>query len=160
MQTPPGTRRETLITLNEICVLPAAHPLSHKPLLTPEDFSEQNFISLSITDSYRQLIDRIFAEHRIRRRMIMETHSAASVCAMVREGIGVSIVNPLTVLDYLDSHSKSEICARPFSLNIPFTVSLIKPIHRPSSAPVDTFIEHLKAQIALFPQKLKSAFQH
>ncbi|MCT8348422.1 LysR family transcriptional regulator [Photorhabdus temperata] len=160
LQTPPGTQRETLITLNEICVLPTAHPLSHKSLLTPEDFSGQNFISLSITDSYRQLIDGIFAEHHINRRMIMETHSAASVCAMVREGIGVSIVNPLTVLDYLDHHGEAEICARPFNINIPFTVSLIKPIHRPSSAPVDTFIEHLKAQIALFPQKLKSAFQH
>ncbi|OCQ51644.1 Hca operon transcriptional activator [Photorhabdus australis subsp. thailandensis] len=160
LQTPPGTQRETLVTMNEICILPVAHPLSHKSLLTPEDFREQNFISLSITDSYRQLIDGIFTEHHVNRRMIMETHSAASVCAMVREGIGVSIVNPLTVLDYLDSQGKSEICARPFSINIPFTTSLIKPIHRPSSAPVDTFIEHLKAQIALFPQKLKSAFQH
>ncbi|MBD2815860.1 LysR family transcriptional regulator [Xenorhabdus sp. Flor] len=158
MQTPAGTERETLMTLNEVCVLPANHPLTQKSQLEPEDFHRQPFISLSITDSYRQLIDAIFNKHQVSRKMIMETHSAASVCAMIREGIGVSIVNPLTALDYLDKNTG--LCIRPFSIEIPFTVSLIKPIHRPSSEPVAIFITHLKQQAELFPQKLALAFQH
>ncbi|MDC9621747.1 LysR family transcriptional regulator [Xenorhabdus sp. XENO-7] len=158
LQTPAGTEQETLITLNEVCVLPANHPLSQKSRLTPEDFHEQKFISLSITDSYRQLIDTIFSEHHVNRNMIMETHSAASVCAMISEGIGMSVVNPLTALDYLDKNAG--ICVRPFSIDIPFTVSLIKPIHRPFSEPVEIFITHLKQQTGLFPRKLALAFQH
>ncbi|MDR0219123.1 MAG: LysR family transcriptional regulator [Enterobacteriaceae bacterium] len=158
IQTPAGTQRETLMTLHEVCVLPAKHPLTQKSQLTPEDFQEQPFISLSITDSYRQLIDAIFHEHRVSRKMIMETHSAASICAMISEGIGVSIVNPLTALDYLDKNAS--LCIRPFSIEIPFTVSLIKPIHRPSSEPVEVFIAHLKQQAALFTQELALAFQH
>ncbi|MDX7999192.1 LysR family transcriptional regulator [Xenorhabdus sp. Reich] len=158
LQTPAGTEQETLMTLNEVCVLPASHPLCQKPQLTPEDFSGEKFISLSITDSYRQLIDTIFAEHHINRNMVIETHSAASICAMITEGIGLSIVNPLTALDY--SENNANICLRPFSIDIPFTVSLIKPIHRPSSEPVETFITHLKQQAALFPAKLAAAFQH
>ncbi|CDL83916.1 LysR family transcriptional regulator [Xenorhabdus cabanillasii] len=158
MQIPAGTERETLMTLNEVCVLPANHPLTQKSRLEPEDFHGQPFISLSITDSYRQLIDAIFNKHQVSRKMIMETHSAASVCAMIREGIGVSIVNPLTALDYLDKNTG--LCIRPFSIEIPFTVSLIKPIHRPSSEPVAIFITHLKQQAELFPQKLALAFQH
>lgn len=59
--------------------------------------------------------------------MVVETHSAASVCAMVRAGAGVSIVNPLTALDY----AASGVTVRRFSIDVPFTVSLIRPLHRP-----------------------------
>lgn len=86
--TPAGTERVTLMTLNEVCVLPTGHPLLVKDRLTPQDFAGQNFISLSSTDSYRHLLDALFGEQRVERRMVMETHSAASVCAMVRAGVG------------------------------------------------------------------------
>jgi DNA-binding transcriptional LysR family regulator len=69
-------------------------------LLTPADFHGENYISLSRTDSYRQLLDALFVEHQVKRRMVVETHSAASICAMVRAGVGISVVNPLTALDY------------------------------------------------------------
>ena len=97
--TPAGTERVTLMTLNEVCVLLAGYPLLAKDPLTPQDFAGQNFISLSSTDSYRHLLDALFAEQGVERHGD-ETHSAASVCAMVRAGVGVSIVNPLTALDY------------------------------------------------------------
>lgn len=137
--TPAGTERHPLLTLNEVCVLPAHHPLAHKALLTPQDFDGENYISLSRTDSYRQLLDALFHEHGVKRRMVVETHSAASVCAMVRAGAGISVVNPLTALDY----AASGVVVRPFSVAVPFTVSLIRPLHRPASALVDAFVEHL-----------------
>ena len=116
--------------------------------LTPADFHGENYISLSQTDSYRQLLDGLFAEHQVKRRMVMETHSAASICAMVRAGVGISVVNPLTAMDY----ASSGVVLRRFSVSVPFTVSLIRPLHRPASALVDAFSEHLIAharQVAL-----------
>lgn len=80
----------------------------------------------------------------------METHSAASVCSMVKAGIGVSIVNPLTALDYADSG----VTIRRFSIAVPFTVSLIRPRHRPASALVDAFSQHLHQHIGLFSERL------
>ena len=59
---------------------------------TPADFQGENYISLSRTDSYRQLLDALFLEHQVKRRMVVETHSAASICAMVRAGAGISVV--------------------------------------------------------------------
>lgn len=147
--TPPGTLQETLLTLSEVCVLPESHPLCSKSVLTPADFAQQNFISLSVADSYRQKIDTLFSEKQIPRRMIMETHSAASVCAMVREGLGVSVVNPLTAMDC------SGICVRPFSEDIPFTVSLIRPLHRPHSVLTDIFITHLRQHMQSVLRQLK-----
>ncbi|MDT3667507.1 LysR family transcriptional regulator [Cronobacter dublinensis] len=142
--TPAGTERQTLLTLNEVCVLPAGHRLAEKPQLTPQDFTGENYISLSRTDSYRQLLDSLFQEHNVQRRMVLETHSAASVCAMVRAGVGVSIVNPLTALDYV----ATGIVVRRFSVAVPFTVSLIRPLHRPASALVETFSRHLQQQMS------------
>ncbi|MEK0002396.1 LysR substrate-binding domain-containing protein [Escherichia albertii] len=63
-----------------------------------------------------------------------------AICAMVRAGAGVSVVNPLAALDY----AASGLVVRRFSIAVPFTVSLIRPLHRPLSALVQTFSEHLQ----------------
>ena len=153
-QTPAGTLQETLLTLNEVAILPKSHPLSQKTLLQPDDFQHQRFISLSAHDPYRQLIDALFIKEGISRHLIMETQSAASICAMVNEGIGISIVNPITALDY----QNKSLCLRPLSFKIPFTVSLIRPSHRPSSQLVDYFIQEMKNTIASYPERLTHAF--
>jgi len=140
LHTPVGTECTALLTLNEVCVLPATHPLAAKSMLTPADFQGENYISLSRSDSYRQLLDALFNEHQVKRRMVVETHSAASICAMVRAGVGISIVNPLTALDY----AGSGVAVRRFSVEVPFTVSLIRPLHRPASALPETFTRHLQ----------------
>lgn len=148
--TPAGTERQTLLTLNEVCVLPAGHRLATKKVLTPEDFAAENYISLSPTDSYRQLLDSLFQEFNVKRRMVVETHSAASVCAMVEAGVGISIVNPLTALDY---HGRGLVVRR-FSEIVPFTVSLIRPLHRPASALVNAFSKHLQQNNHLYKDPL------
>ncbi|MDW8845620.1 LysR family transcriptional regulator [Erwinia sp. MMLR14_017] len=149
-QTPAGTGRTELFTGNEVCVLPEDHPLAAKACLSPADFAGQDYISLSRNDSYRQLLDTLFQEQGVQRRMVLETHSAASVCSMVRAGVGVSIVNPLTALDY----AGSGVAIRRFSIAVPFTVSLVRPRHRPSSALVEAFCAHLHADISLINQRL------
>ncbi|EKS6153304.1 LysR family transcriptional regulator [Salmonella enterica] len=151
LHAPAGTTRTELLTLNEVCVLPCDHPLAAKTVLTPDDFQGENFISLSRLDSYRQLLDTLFAEHQVKRRMVVETHSAASVCAMVRAGAGVSIVNPLTALDY----AASGVAVRRFSIDVPFTVSLIRPLHRPTSALVDAFSKHLQTHLSRLVEPLE-----
>lgn len=153
LHTPAGTERTPLLTLNEVCVLPQSHPLAEKSVLTPADFQGENYISLSRTDSYRQLLDALFSEHQVKRRMVVETHSAASICAMVKAGVGISVVNPLTALDYLHSG----VAIRRFSVDVPFTVSLIRPLHRPASALLETFTAHLQANLTRITDPLESA---
>ncbi|MDU4941217.1 MAG: LysR family transcriptional regulator [Mixta calida] len=150
--TPAGTERIELLTLNEVCVLPAQHPLAARRVLRPQDFAGESYISLSRSDSYRQLLDALFHEQGVQRRMVMETHSAASVCAMVRAGVGISVVNPLTALDY----AASGVVIRRFSVEVPFTVSLIRPLHRPASALVNAFSQHLQKEAAQFRIKLNA----
>ena len=147
---PQGTEVIPLMMLDEICVLPDGHPLLEKAVLSPDDFEGQSFVSLSVTDSYRQQIDHIFRSAGVVRRMIIETHSAASVCSMVREGIGLAIVNPLTALDYAD-HG---VHLRRLSFSIPFFVNIVRPIHRPPSQLVDVFGTELARQARAIETRL------
>ncbi|MFP5597969.1 LysR family transcriptional regulator [Kluyvera sp. 142486] len=156
LHTPAGTERMPLLTLNEVCVLPQDHPLAAKTVLTPADFQGENYISLSRTDSYRQLLDTLFNEQQVKRRMVVETHSAASICAMVRAGVGISVVNPLTALDY----ANSGVAIRRFSIDVPFTVSLVRPIHRPRSALVEAFTAHLQQSLPQITTPLEAVLSN
>lgn len=152
---PPGTELSPLMTVDEVCVLPTGHPLLEKPVLAPEDFASKPFVSLSSLDSYRQQIDEIFRQALVERHLVLETHSAASVCAMVRERVGLAIVNPLTALDFVGQGLE----IRPFTVSIPFTVSLIKPLHRPASRLVSLFEEALREQAAAVEARLAALKQ-
>ncbi len=148
---PPGTRKEALLAVDEVCVLPPGHALASKPVLLPSDFAGQPFLSLGVTDPYRQQLDQVFLQAGIERRMVMETHSAAALCAMALQGIGVAVVNPLTALDY----AKQGLQIRRFAVSIPFIVNLVRPDHRPSSVLVDRFADAARKQAADISRQLK-----
>ncbi|WP_375739991.1 LysR family transcriptional regulator [Pseudomonas boanensis] len=131
---PRGTRGRTLLAADMVCVLPEGHRLLGKTELALEDFHGEPFISLSGLDIYRQSLDAHFLAAGIERRLVVETSTAASVCAMVRQGLGLAIVNPLSALD----EAGRGLQMRRLRTSIPFRVQLIRPEYRPSSALVDT----------------------
>jgi DNA-binding transcriptional LysR family regulator len=122
-EAPAGVQWQTLLQANEVAVLPASHSLCRKKILEPADFENEHFISLSINDPYRQAIDQLFAEHGVGRLQTLETESAVAICAMVRQGLGVAIINPLTALEC----SGKGLEVRPLSIDIPFRISLMLP---------------------------------
>ncbi len=63
--------------------------------------------------------------------------------------------NPLTALDYADSG----VVVRRFSVEVPFTVRLIRPLHRPRSALVDAFVTHLQQSLPQILTPLASVLQ-
>lgn len=91
---PAGTELTPLLAVDEVCVLPDGHPLLAKCALDLEDFADRPFVSLSLNDPYRILIDEAFAQLGVAPRPVVETPSAVSVCAFVRQGLGLAIVNP------------------------------------------------------------------
>ncbi|HAT29873.1 MAG TPA: LysR family transcriptional regulator [Janthinobacterium sp.] len=141
---PAGTELSALMTVDEVCVLPDGHALAAKSVLAPGDFAGQAFISLSAVDIYRQQIDAVFGAAGVARRLVLDTPSAASVCAMVREGVGVAIVNPLTALDF----AGRGLQIRRFAVSLPFTVNIVKPLHRPLSQLVALFETALRQRAA------------
>lgn len=122
-QAPAGVLWQALFEANEVAVLPATHALCKKKVLRPQDFAGQAFISLAINDPYRQAIDSLFAAQGVQRIQTLETESAVAICAMVRQGLGLAIVNPLTALECAGNGLE----VRPLSVAIPFRISLMLP---------------------------------
>ncbi|SCY82305.1 DNA-binding transcriptional regulator, LysR family [Microvirga guangxiensis] len=110
----------------QVCIAPKGHPLTNKKVLTPADFEGVNFIYFSAEDIYRRKLDNVFHEHRVTRRLRMEVSTAAAVCSLVSQGLGVSIINPISAMHYLDQGLEM----RRLSFSIPYTVRL----HRNQSA--------------------------
>jgi len=147
----PGTRQQLLLQADEVCVLPEGHVLLAKPVLDLADFADQPLVAFAPTDPYRQLLDSLFAQEGVLPRQVAQTHSAASVCAMVRQGLGLAVVNPLTALEYLGRG----LAMRPLSRSIPFRVSLVRPERRPSNALVDQFVKALEDEAAALTERLR-----
>ena len=122
-EPPTGVQLQELLVVNEVTVLPQGHALCRKTVLTPPDFEGQRFISLAAGDPYRAAIDQMFEQAGVTRNTCLETASAVAVCAMVRHGLGLAIVNPLTALEL----SGPDLIVRPLSVDIAFRVSLLLP---------------------------------
>lgn len=123
---PAATELHSLLEADEVCVLREDHPLAARAVLRPQDFADQAFVSLAPTDPYRQQIDAVFDGAGVRRQLRIESPSAVSVCALVREGLGVAIVNPLTAL----ALRGQGLVMRPLAVSIPFHVAVVLPAWR------------------------------
>lgn len=126
-EPPVACEHVPLLLADEVAVLPAGHPLAGRQRLVPGDFEGVPFVSLAPSDPYRQQIDAAFAGAGVSRVMRLETPSAISVCALVAQGLGVGIVNPLTALAMADG---AGIVVRPLAMRIPFQVALVRPLWR------------------------------
>lgn len=125
-EAPAACTLQTLLVADEVAVLPAGHALAKHAVLSWAHFADHPFISLAPTDPYRQQIDALFASAGVTRVLRLETPSAASVCALVRQGLGLGIVNPLTALEMAGEN----LLVRPLEFSIPFHVALIQPYWR------------------------------
>ncbi len=149
-QVPRGTRGESLFSADMLCVLPDGHPLAAREQLAMSDFHGVDFINLAGRDIYRQRLDEHFRTAVVERHTVIETTNAASVCAMVREGLGVAIINPLSALQ----EAGRGLAVRRLTVSIPYRVMLIRPEFRPSSVFVEAFCQALHNEAASLMERL------
>lgn len=150
-EAPAGTRLVPLLQVHEVAVLPAGHALLAKKTLRLEDFRHQRFVSLAPEDPYRQQLDAQFAERRVARVMALEAGSAVAVCALVRQGLGVGIVNPLTALEL----AGDALQIRPLAVRVPFHVGLVLPELRAPNPLREAFVAALRQASTAVRQRLK-----
>ena len=137
----PGVRVEPVLAADEVAVLPAGHALAAHERLALKDFAGQDFVSLAADDPYRREIDARFADAGVERRLRVQTHSAVAVCELVRAGLGVAIVNPLTAA----ACANAGLVVRPLKVSIPYRVSALIPLHRPAQPLVDNLLSALRS---------------
>jgi DNA-binding transcriptional LysR family regulator len=68
------------------------HPLAKKKSITPADLSRQHFIVFETGSITRKLVEEFFTRERITPEIVMETENVEIIKAMVRHGLGISII--------------------------------------------------------------------
>ena len=69
-----------------------AHPLAKKRSITPADLNRQPFILFETGSITRRLVEDFFTRERIDPEIVMETENVEIIKAMVRHGVGISII--------------------------------------------------------------------
>ena len=68
------------------------HPLARKKSISPSDLDQQHFVLFETGSITRRLVDGFFASKGVRPEIIMETENVEIIKAMVRHGLGISII--------------------------------------------------------------------
>jgi DNA-binding transcriptional LysR family regulator len=69
-----------------------AHPLARKRPITAADLDKQDFVLFETGSITRQLVEQLFSREHIEPDIIMETENVEIIKAMVRNGLGISII--------------------------------------------------------------------
>lgn len=139
----------------QVCIMPSGHPLSRKTTLAPADFEGVDFIYFSAEDMYRRNLDNIFRDHGVTRRLRMEVSTAAAVCSLVSQSIGVSIINPISAMHCLNQGVEM----RRLSFAIPYIVRLHKNQSTRSPHALDAFAERCTEAIVRIKRKLEGSLE-
>lgn len=130
-----------------VCVLRPDHPLAHADVIRAPDLRGERFVSLGPESGIRQRINLAFEDAGVPINLVIESQLSATVCAFVRAGAGVALVDPISASEFLSQG----LIARRFELAIPYTYSLLLPVHRSRSRLVDPFLELAKAMCSESP---------
>ena len=142
--THAGVRSELLLATDAVCILPARHPLAIRDWIEPQDLADEAFIALTRRHSGRFAIDQVFDDAGVAPRTIIETATAVSAGEFVREGLGVTLLNPFPIAAQLGA----SVAVRPFRPRIPYRTSFLMASRAPVSAATAAFIAHTRASLA------------
>jgi DNA-binding transcriptional LysR family regulator len=73
-------------------VMAAKHALSRKRKILPQDLVRQPFVLFESGSNTRRVVDEFFVTARIEPQIVMETENVEIIKALVRNGLGLSII--------------------------------------------------------------------
>jgi DNA-binding transcriptional LysR family regulator len=86
------------------------HPLARKRQVTPPDLNREPFILFETGSITRRIVDQFFMRERIEAEIVMETENVEIIKAMVRHGLGISVIPWQAAAD--DVRTKQLFCTR------------------------------------------------
>lgn len=134
---------QTVGTLSRVCILPLGHRLASRDIIQPSDLIDEEFISHTESSKIRRITDEFFVRNQVQRTMAFEGRSTEIRCAMVAQGLGVS----LALRPYAEMWSK-RLVIRPFLHDYPFQVGVVSSAKTPLSQVGKDFISELKTVVA------------
>lgn len=139
-------------TMPCVAVLPKNHALAAHDVITPKLLRDERFISVTRERTTQFRLMSVLAEHKVPIRIVAEAEFFASICGMVVNGLGLSIVDPASAAEF----APLGLEVRPFRPAIPYEIGVFRSPDRQPSLVATQFLEHLDAHIGQFGKPLRS----
>lgn len=123
-----------------VCAMPVGHPLAEKDVVTPQDMDGVALIEFLRRLGTRAITEQIFARAGVHPKQIAETATNSAALELVREGLGVTLINPFPLL----CAGAEGIVVRPFDAPIQYHTSFVLPSGRPPPQLARQFMRFVK----------------
>ena len=136
--------------LSCVAVLPQDDPLAAHAVVPLEALAQRRLITMSDPSRLRHRLDAVLAaagRPSQRRSDLIETNSSINAQAMVRAGLGVAVLEPLTA----HGAPLQGVVTRPLDTDIPFYFGVITPESRPLAPAVRAVADALLASASDLP---------
>lgn len=148
-----GLSTTPVITARTVCVMPHDHPLARRETISVEDLRNEPLILLGRMRQPRRDIDTLFWRYGLSPTVRIEAHSVMSACALVGQGLGITLVNELMARDYIHL----PISIRPLTERIPhhfaFATSDQMPPHEAMASFITIATEKIRKNIGRHPTR-------
>lgn len=130
-----------------VCAMPKDHPLAGLDAVRPEDLDGVRLIALTHRHARRAQLDKLLTGSRSTPHLVAEVSTTFAAVDLVREGLGVTVINPFPVAQF----RSSDVLFRPFSSPITYRSYFATPEHRPTPAIARAFMRHLRLHTPKIP---------
>ena len=135
----PSIEVTPLAQVPTVVAMPLGHPLSRKQVVEAEDLAASPFVALNRFTLIRRQIDAVLQKAGVELEIVGETDTGFAACALVAEGVGLSLVDRL----WLDAAPKDRVTWRPWRPGHMSSFGLIRPATQAASEPVKLLSEIL-----------------
>lgn len=145
--SPDNYRGSTVIDLHQtelIGIVPAGHPLAAKGHIDLEDVMRFPLISFSRALPLGAALDRLFHQRGQQRRVAIEVSQSTTALSMVRQGIGIALVDPFILID----GTPAGVVRLKLTTSIPIAAQLLIPHHEQISRLARSLVKHIRAVLA------------
>ena len=125
-----------------VAAVPSGHELADRSCLGPEDLRKGPMINWTPFVSARHLIDQVMVTAGVRIEALCETSLSGAAYEMVKQGLGIAIVDPYTAVLQADER----IRLIPFRPAIPFNLALLRPESRGATPAVEHMLALARAE--------------
>jgi DNA-binding transcriptional LysR family regulator len=106
-------------------------------VITPLMLAEEHLISLGPESELRRGVDQAFRRSDVFVLSSVETTMSAQAAMLVREGLGIALIDPLTALSFTDV----DFVLKPFEPAVPYEFALLLPSHAGQSRLAGAFVD-------------------
>lgn len=142
--TAPGVDIESLPVLNFVCVLPAGHALTQKRVIRPQHLDGVPLLMISQASQQHHRILRTLREADITLDIVFEASNGGPICALVAQGAGVAILDPITAA----AHRRDGVVLRRFAPTVTYELKIVYPANRPRTDRARAFAEMVHGDLA------------